>query len=176
MLFERLPGIQARLHAYEEKTREGGIMWRMPAPVPESRRSRLNDYFFSWGRFDPDSDGPNSASLGVFVQNPNRKPNLYDPSGYMLIQAPFGTLEDLVVIFKTHIEEMDMGMVAGGIRVIKGVVPELPWQKEEAELFTYEVNREISRLFFLAMEAAQITALLNTKLELERLDDLPRPD
>lgn len=170
MYLERLPGIQARMHAYQEMTKNLELLWRLPVPVPAVRRSQLYDYYFSWGRFQCD-DGL-GATLAVFAKNMSRHVDLRDPHGFMAIKAPYGSIEDLIVIFHTHISEKDMGTLTDSIRVIKGVKAEVPWALEDAERFTITVNKEIAKLFLLGIQSAQGEAIVRTEIELSRIESI----
>ena len=176
MYLERLPGLQSMIHDYQNLTRNNELVWRLTAPVPTVRRSRQYDYYFSWSRVETDN-GP-GATLAVFVKNPSRTTDLRDPHAFMLVRAPCGTIEDIVVIFHAHITEWDMGTVVGGIRVVKGVVPEpKPRQsyierKKDAEKFTFYINKELAKLFILGIQAAQKDALMRSQLELERIESI----
>ncbi len=170
MYLERVKGIQARFHAYQEKTKRLELQWRLPVPVPTNVRSQLYDYYYTWSRFELDDGSLSDTSLAVFVRNPNHKLNLNDPKAFMTVKAPFGQIEDLLAIFNTHVDDHDMGTVINEILLFKGVIPESPQLREEAERFTFLVNREIAMLFTLAVENAQARALINTRLELDMLE------
>lgn len=170
MYLERLKGLQARLHAYQEQTKNLEIMWRSPVPVPTVQRSRAYDYYFSFGLFEVEEGS--GARISIFIKNPNRLPDLRDPQCLMLINAPYGTLEDMIVIFQSHISEKDMGRIAGTkVCIIKGVVPEIPGVAKDAESFNFSLNRELMKLFLLSVQSAQTNALLQTNLDLGWLEE-----
>jgi hypothetical protein len=176
MYIERLPGLQARLHTYQEKTRNLELSWHPPVPVPTLVRSKRYDYYFSWGRFEiaeeANKKGTESTSIAVFSKNPMNKVDLRDPRAYMLVLSPFDVIEDLIIVFNTHIHEKDMGMVAQTIQVIKGVEPQLPSGQREAEKFNFLLNRELAILFSLAVREAHVRALINTEIELSYLENV----
>ena len=175
MYLKRLSQTQAQLQAYQEKTRNLEVSWRLPMPVPTAQRSRQHDFYFTFGRFEVDGPGQKVIYLAVFTANPRRRLNLHDPHGFMMLQAPCGSVDDFLVIFNTHIGDADMGRLKIGygkedrILIVKGVESQVPGTEEEAEHFTFCVNKEILTLFLLAQRTAQAQSLFETELELGRI-------
>jgi hypothetical protein len=160
MYLNRLPSLQAQFHGYSQQTRELRLVWQTPIPVPTCVKSKRDDFFFTVGRVE---EVENSPLLAVFTMNPNRRINLHDPYGFMLMNAPAATVQDAIVIFQTHISEDDMGCVSVGIpgqeiKIIKGVKAQNPWNLDDARKFTFLINTEIYGLFELAADAARHTA------------------
>jgi hypothetical protein len=166
---ERFPGLQVQLHAYQEQTRNLELAWRMPAPVPTVQRSKWYDYYFTWANFEAEEVGKDLALAALFSMNPARKPDLRDPRTHMLVLAPYGSIDDAVVIFHSHIDEKEMGRVSG-IRVIKGIKAELPEFEKEVSKFNFLLNRELAILFALAARDAQTRTVLDTELHLSFLE------
>lgn len=172
---KRWPEIRNEIELYQIKTTNHEVMWREPCPVPEPRRSMQHEYFFSWGRIQSD-DHLNGHLLGLFRKNPNRKVDLRDPRAFMLTHTSNATIDDLVVAFHTHLEEKEMGVVAEEIRVIKAINTTNQFLEKNQEIealeFNFALNREIERLFLLAVQMVSANQLLNANIELIRLDNL----
>lgn len=196
MYLDRLPNLLPVLQSYQNMTTNLEIDWRAPALVPSRGIVRQHNYYFASGRFNAEESPRRGQLLAVFARNPNLKIDLRDPQAFMLIDAPFGTLDDVLVIFHSHISEKDTCNVAGSvaqseiaqpippqivpgekkevpsfesIKVVKGVVPEVPSTKSDAEKFTFYVNKEIARLFLLANRMAQVSALVKLEIEIDAL-------
>jgi hypothetical protein len=171
MYLDRLPEIQRELHDYQEKTKHLEIEWNPIRPVPTRQKSRLYDYFYTTARLEPLDELLNDELLVLFSKNPNHRVNFTDPHHYMLIHSPIGTVDDMLAIFHTHFEESDMGRIIELIRVIKGVVPEVPKVEEDANQFNISLNKEMRKLFLLAALDAQLRNIANTEFELAQLND-----
>lgn len=190
MYMRRLTQLKNQLHAYQEKTKNLEIVWHVPAPVPTVRKAEQFEYFYTWGRVEPLDNSHAPSLMAIFAKRPQAravltgpKPHfdfrseLHDPSGFMFILAPYLSVDDLQVIFHSHVDDPDIGTIPIGeshemIRIVKGVKAPLPQHEKEAHQFTFLINREIATLLYLAALRAQSAALMQTELELSRLERL----
>jgi hypothetical protein len=178
MYLDKLPGLQAGIGAYHERTLKGEIYWSVARPVPTAKRSERGDYWFSHGRFMSDSHGEGStgADLAVFMTNPSERFNLCNPHGFMLMRMPGLTLAELVHLFHSYVRNdggaiVPLGRGGKRVRVIKGVVvPESSHAADDAMRFNFGLNKEIAKLYYLAHGFAHLRFVRKAETEFMLLE------
>ena len=176
MYREVLPVLMDRLRFYQDKTKRCELRWKPVALVP-AKCSGLHDFYFTYGEFETKKI---SSRLAVFAKNHRGqpRPNLLDPSGLIMVQAPFGNADDLLIFFWEHLK--DSGAVdvpfhgydeKHTVQIIRGVVPVSSNLVDEAEQFNFLLNRELHRLFLLGVKSTGCHPLSAINEELDWLDN-----